>query len=330
MVAAVFLVAALGKLFDPKGARHALDEFGVPASVAGLGSRVLPVAELVVAVALLIRPSARWGAAAALVLLIVFAAAVARAMSQGRAPDCHCFGQFHSEPAGRATLIRNVLLAAPTLLIVVAGNGPTLDGAFGSLGGIQAALVATSVLSGALAIAVAQLWSDKRRLERDLAGLIAAKPAAPGLPRGTRAPGFALTPVRGNAGSLSELMEPSRPAVLVFLSTGCGPCVQMLATLARWQESLATSVTVSAIFSGVGADIERLSEESGLSAVLAQDANETFTLYALRATPSAVLVDAGGLIAGAPAEGVPAIEALIRSAVAAPGPAPARIVLHSG
>ena len=327
LLAAVFLVAAFGKFFDLAGARRALEEFGAPSGAARLGGVALPVAEAAVAVALLIRPSARWGAAGALLLLLVFIGGVARAMSQGRAPDCHCFGQIHSEPAGPSTLIRNVLLAVPAAVVIVGGDGPSLDGGLGSLDGTQAGLVATAVLAAALALAVAQLRSDKRRLKRELAAVIAAR-MPPGLPRGAPAPEFALAPVRGQASSLSELMEPARPAVLVFVSTSCGPCLQMLPTLARWQQSLADSLTLSAIFAGEAAEIERLSEEHELSGALAQDRDETFIAYALRATPSAVLIDQDGTIAAAPAEGVPAIEALIRSALAKS--ALGGIVVHSG
>ena len=120
----------------------------------------------------------------------------------------------------------------------------------------------------------------------------------------------------------------ARPSVFVFVSTRCGPCLEMLPALARWQESLTDSVTLAAIFSGEAEEIERLCQENELSRVLAQEADETFTAYALRATPSAVLIDANGVIAGAPAEGVPAIEALIRSAVAQSEPR--GIVVHAG
>jgi hypothetical protein len=51
--------------------------------------------------------------------------------------------------------------------------------------------------------------------------------------------------------------------------------------------------------------------------VLAEVDSETLESYQLRATPSAVLVDPSRTIAATVAEGVPAIEALIRSTVAA-------------
>lgn len=319
LLAAVFLIAAIGKLLDVAGSRRALQEFGVPDRATRFGGVALPVAELAVGVALLIRPAARWGGAVALLLLLAFVGGVTRAMSRGQAPDCHCFGQIHSEPAGPATLIRNAVLATAATLVVVAGPGPSLNGGLSSLRGAQVALVAVSVLAAMLAVAVAQLWGDRRRLRRELDAAISAK-APPGLPRGTPAPEFALVPVRGAAGSLTELAEPSRPTVLVFVSTSCAPCLQMLPSLARWQDSLAESVTLAAIFAGERRDIERLSEEHELRLALAQEGTEAVELYALRATPSAVLVGTDGVIAGAPAEGVPAVEALIRTTVARPRP----------
>ena len=109
LLAVVFIVAAIGKLLDVEGSRRALVEFGVPVRATRLGAVLLPFAELAVAILLLFVPTARWGALGALLLLLAFSAGVARAMSRGEAPDCHCFGQIHSEPAGRSTLIRNAL-----------------------------------------------------------------------------------------------------------------------------------------------------------------------------------------------------------------------------
>lgn len=315
VLAAVFLVAAAGKLLDLGGSRRALTEFGVPPTLARIGGVGLPLAELSVGAALLARPSARWAAAGALVLLLLFVAGVARAMSQGRTPDCHCFGQIHSEPAGPATLARNLILALVAAFVMVKGSGPSLDGSLGSLHGAQIALVATSAVAALLAVAVAQLWGDRRRLVRERDEAIAARAPA-GLPRGTAAPELALMPLQGESGLLADLVADERPAVLVFVSTSCAPCLQLLPLVARWQTSLSGSVTLAPIFAGDRSDAERLSAEHGLSVALWQRKEDAFDLYALRATPSAVLVDRGGMIASAPAEGVPAIEALIRSAVA--------------
>jgi thiol-disulfide isomerase/thioredoxin/uncharacterized membrane protein YphA (DoxX/SURF4 family) len=327
VLAVVFVVAAAGKFLDLDGSRKALTEFGVPSPMARYAAPALPLAELLVAVALLIRPSAVAGAVGALLLLLVFIGGVAYAMSQDRAPDCHCFGQLHSEPAGASTLIRNALLLAPAALIIAAGPGPSLAGALGGLRGAQIALVATAVVATVLAVATTQLLSDRRRLKGELARALAAKAPA-GQPRGSQAPEFELTSVRGHVSSLRELLEPSRPVVLVFVSTTCEPCLAMLPTLADWQTSLSGTLGLAAIFAGEESDIERLTEEHGLSVSIAQNGIDLFSLYSLRATPSAVLIDPEGVIAGAPAEGVPAIEALVRSAVVRRQPAP--LVIHRG
>jgi thiol-disulfide isomerase/thioredoxin len=160
--------------------------------------------------------------------------------------------------------------------------------------------------------------------------LEAAQAAArkPGLPRGSEAPEFTLAPVRGEAASLADLLAEGRPAVLVFVSTTCGPCIQMLSDLARWQESLSASITLATVFSGERDEVERLAEEHRLAIALAQDANETFELYALRATPSAVEIASDGTIGSAPAEGSPAIEALIRTMLSR-GPSQ-RLLVHQG
>src|SRR5438093_6407544 len=103
VLAGVFGVAALAKLADREGSRVAMGEFGVPERFAGPLAVLLPAAELTVAVTLLLTPTARGGAVAALALLALFIAAIGANLARGRKPDCHCFGQLHSAPAGPAT-----------------------------------------------------------------------------------------------------------------------------------------------------------------------------------------------------------------------------------
>ena len=66
---------------------------------------------MAVAVALLVRAAAWYGALGALLLLLLFIVGIAVNMARGRAPDCHCFGQLHAEPVGWRTLARNGVLA---------------------------------------------------------------------------------------------------------------------------------------------------------------------------------------------------------------------------
>ena len=194
--------------------------------------------------------------------------------------------------------------------------------------GTQIALVATGVLAVLLALAVAQLWGERRRLARALAVASSAN-ELPGLPRGTPAPGFALDPIRGTARSLDDILLEERPAVLVFVSTDCAPCLQMLPALSRWQNTLSRSLTIVAVFTGERPEIDRLSREHELSLVLAAESNQMFRERpATGLTPSAVLVDPEGILDESPAEGLAAIENLIRVALARS--APARELVQGG
>ncbi|HZQ83637.1 MAG TPA: MauE/DoxX family redox-associated membrane protein [Acidimicrobiales bacterium] len=121
LLAVVFAVAAVGKLMDREGTRRALVEFGVPASLAEPGALVLPFAELAVSAFCLVGPVAVWGAMGALVLLAFFSTGIAVSLAHGRRPDCHCFGQLHSAPAGPGTLARNAVFIVLAGVILLRG-----------------------------------------------------------------------------------------------------------------------------------------------------------------------------------------------------------------
>ena len=116
--------------------------------------------------------------------------------------------------------------------------------------------------------------------------------------------------------SLDDLLADGKPGVLVFVSTTCGPCLQMLPTLSRWQNTLAPRIAIAAVFAGQSAEISRLSSENELTLVVAEERADTFERYKLRATPSAVLIGPDGTVGESPAEGLPAIEILIRAGLA--------------
>src|SRR5437764_601483 len=122
LLAVVFVVAGLAKLADLDGSRQALRDFGVPARLASPLGTLLPLAELVVAGALVPTASAWWGALGALALLLLFIGGIGYNLAHGRTPDCHCFGQLHSAPVGWPTLLRNLVLAAVAGFVVWQGR----------------------------------------------------------------------------------------------------------------------------------------------------------------------------------------------------------------
>ena len=95
----IFAVAGITKLADRSGSRQAIIDFGLPSSFAAPLGVLLPLAELAVAIALIPASTALWGAIGALTLLL-FIIGIGINLARGRKPDCHCFGQLHSAPAG--------------------------------------------------------------------------------------------------------------------------------------------------------------------------------------------------------------------------------------
>src|SRR5260370_37016020 len=112
LLAAVFAVAGIAKLFDLRGSRKSLEAFGVPGWLAKPLGILLPLAELACAAALIPDAWAWWGANGVLAMLALFIAGISVNLARGRAPDCHCFGQLSSSPVSWKTLVRNLVLLA--------------------------------------------------------------------------------------------------------------------------------------------------------------------------------------------------------------------------
>jgi peroxiredoxin/uncharacterized membrane protein YphA (DoxX/SURF4 family) len=324
LLAAVFAVAGVAKLRDAEGSRSALEDFGVPARFTRLGGVLLPLAEIAVAVALLFPPSARWAAVAATVLLGAFMLAIGNAMRHGREPDCHCFGQLHSEPAGRGTLVRNAVLLAAAGVVAVSGPGPAVDTWVGDRSTAELLVLAVLLVAAAFAIRLlrrpVRRW-QQRRAEEAHRKRHEAELAPFGLPIGTAAPDFSLPVARGGELSLDALCARGRPVVLVYIQPGCGPCAHLLPTLAEWRARLEETVTIAVLSEGSAERNAALAERHGLDELLVQEHAEVYSAYQLRGgTPAAVVVDPDRTIGSVSVGGTPAIEELIRLTLRRSGP----------
>jgi len=257
ILAAVFAVAGVAKLLDRNGTRQGLEGFGLPARVAGPGSIVLPLVEIAVAILLLPVDTAWYGGVAALVLLLAFIGGIAYNMYKGRAPDCHCFGQLHSEPAGWSTLIRNGVLAAIAVFVIArspSDTGHSLIGWIGDLSTGEVILGIVAIL--ALAAAAAEGWllvhllGQNGRvllrldaLEAMLAegGFAVPQPAeaqaaqapAAGLPEGAPAPAFRLEGLHGETMTLDAMRSAGKSVMLIFSDPTCGPCNALLPDIGK-------------------------------------------------------------------------------------------------
>ena len=336
VLAAVFLVAGMAKLADLAGSRQALRDFGVPASLSSPFGVLLPLAELAVAGALL--PSAWWGAAGAFVLLLLFVAGISYNLAHGRTPDCHCFGQLHSAPAGWPTLIRNLVLSALAGVVVWFGRGNAGPSALSWIGALTVAqraellgfLILLALLTGMgwllfhilrqqgrLLLRIEAV--ESRLVEAGFAPMAAAasqrnghgasvvlRPPT-GLKIGDPAPEFSLSDLSGNLVHLSDFQ--GRQTLVLFWRPSCSFCQRMLADLKAWETQPPEGAPRLLV---VSTDSVQDNQAMGLRSpvVLDQAGTSISSKFGASGTPMAILVDAEGRIASELAAGAPAVLAL--------------------
>lgn len=324
----VMLAAAFGKFFDLSGSRQAMLGFGIPANLAPIAGVALPVVELLLGIGLLPVATAWWAALGTFLLMLAFIGGIAWNLSQGRTPDCHCFGQLHSAPAGPRTIARNAVLALVALLVVVAGWGDPgvgIGGWFADRTGFELVMLVLGVIAlgaiGALGWTVTQLMAQNGRILDRLetlearAGIAAESPvAAPptsGLAVGALAPEFTLPDLSGEPISLTALRATGRSLILLFTNPGCEPCQRVLAQVPAWQERAGRQADLVVISRGSAAANEEKAHQHRLSRVLLQDGREVNKAFGVESTPSAVLVRPDGRIGSPVAGGAIAVTALV-------------------
>lgn len=359
VLAGVFLSAGLAKLADLPGSRAAVADFGVPARFADAAGTALPLLELAIAVALIPVSLARFGALAAIVLLVAFIAAIANAVVHGRAPECHCFGQVHSEPAGPRTLVRNAALLAVAGFIALAGwNGGGVSATHWVtripapwLVTIAAGIVIVAIGGFLVWFVLAVLEQNGRiigrldALEGRLASIgeglglefeldqldtsggsgIGAGLSDRGLPVGSVAPAFELDTPSGERVSLADLLL-DRRLVLVFSDAGCGPCEALMPRIGEWQSAHASSLRFAVLATG---ELERNREKAsayGIELTLIDVERRVAEAYEAHGTPMAVVIGDDGRILSPLVGGVEGIVELVAQASA-----PVRLdVVHAG
>jgi hypothetical protein len=212
LVAAMFVVAGAAKLADRRGVRRMLVQFGSPPLLAPPLAWVLAGTELGVALALLLEPSARLGGLGAVVLLVVFGAAVAVNLRRGRRPECRCFGGLRAHETGWSTVARNALLASVAGVVVTGSAYPLL-----------------------LAAIAAAAW-------------LALESRAPAGPRpGVAAPAVALVDHAGRRLIVDSLLVDRGGLLLVFSDAACGACRELMPQLPAWQRRLGPELAIAVV-----------------------------------------------------------------------------------
>jgi methylamine dehydrogenase accessory protein MauD len=345
LLALVFLVAGVAKLADRPGSHQAIVDFGLPGRLAVPLGVLLPLAELAVAASLILTATAWWGALGALTLLLVFVVGIGANLARGRKPDCHCFGQLRSSPAGWKTLVRNGALAAVAGFILWEGKesaGPSALSWLGTLPTVQLlALIGGLLILGLLVVVgwfLVHLLRQNGRLlvriealeERFVSGEDASPEAEEvpeaqpeiGLPVGSEAPSFSLQGLYGETLTLEALRARGKPVMLLFTDPNCGPCNALLPEIGRWQQEHVERLTVSLISRGTPEENRTKSAEHGLISVLLQRDWEISEAYQVEGTPSAVIVEPDGKVGSLVAGGAEAIRSLVTRTVGEPAQLP--------
>lgn len=327
ILTAVFAVAAVGKFLDLKGSETAVRNFGVPENLAKPISIALPISELLFAVFLLFTVTSWLGAIGTFLLLVVFIGGMIWQLSQGNAPDCHCFGAIHSEPVSPKSLIRNAVFALLALFLIAQGSSHQGLG-FSELTNEMALQLFLGLATvGLLAAAVyflktisEQQTQIMRRIEiLELTATDGSKPVEreeaqspqPGLLIGSQAPDFTLPDLNGKEISLQKLLAPEKPLLFFFVSPTCNPCGALLPEIEAWQTELKDRINFVFISSGNAKEnVEKLGGKT-FKQILLQNEREVSAVYSAIWTPTALLINPDGTVAGHSAVGDATIRELI-------------------
>lgn len=316
----VFAVAGVAKLLDLKGSEKAAKAFGAPDAAAKQIGVLLPIAELIFAGCLLFTTYSWIGSVGALLLLVIFIGGMLWQLKQGNAPDCHCFGQIHSEPVSWKSIARNILIALLPILLISAGrNNQGL--ALGDTTSVMIQNLLLAVLSVAAIISVSYIYrlikenSDlKYRLElvelMDTGGQPVERAASgdptDSLPIGAPFPDFSLSDTNGRIVTFEHLLVDFKPKVFMFVGPDCGPCKLLLEDFAAWKKEFEPDIRI--IFISKGSEEDNRERFGSLAdGMLLQNGMEFANKLYIKWTPAAIFVSADGNIAGHPAVGDVAI-----------------------
>ena len=338
LLSAVFFVAGITKLADRSGSHRAMIGFGISRRFAGPVALGLPLAEILIAVALIPLDSAWMAAVAASVLLSIFVVAIGVNLARGRTPDCHCFGQLHSEPVGLSTLIRNVALIIVAAFIVAGGKANAGANALSWLNDLKTGEVISLTLSLVAVVLLGVSFVYLRRILNQNSAVLdridamkkvidedyaeapveraEAAPPDEGLFIGALAPQFRLASTEGEQVSLEDLLGYGKPVLLLFVSPSCFPCESLFPLVKEWERNNRGELTVALLSKGGLEENQKMSEKTGAAHLLLQGESNISDAYRVKWTPAGIMIGTNGRITGRPSYGVEAITDLVSDSVA--------------
>jgi hypothetical protein len=123
--AAIFLFAAVPKLLDPVAFARDIDNYRmVPDALIGPLALTLPVAEMLIGLALVTGVFARGAAVVAGAMLAGFTGGMIQAILRGINLDCGCFGQLAEAQVTWWSVARNVMFLAFSVVVALGPDQP--------------------------------------------------------------------------------------------------------------------------------------------------------------------------------------------------------------
>lgn len=338
VLALVFGTAGVAKAADKAGSRRAIIDFGVPQRFAPLIAWCLPLAEILVALALIPLVTAWWGAIGALVLLSIFTIGIGVNLARGQAPDCRCFGQIHSEPVSWLTIGRNLLLVAVAGFVIFQGKDNPGLSALNWLNDLKTAelvnLIIGLLITGLLAwicVFLSRMLKQQAELVSRMESLKAvlgddgeilpvehkeATLPEDGLPVGAKAPKFSLATVDGSEMSLDDLLEAGKYVLLLFAGPNCWACKVIMPMVRAWERDYSDRLTICVLSNGNLYESQDKMLKYEISRLLIDEGSKVADEYQSKWTPAAVLIHPDGRIASQNTYGDDPIREMIRDLIA--------------
>ena len=305
-LATVLLISGIAKLRDTRATRDAFDALRVPSVVPkDAAANALPWIEIVLAVLLLLSPSA-WLVPVTLalaLLMLAYAGLVGRALNFDEPVTCSCFGSLGRHDVDRTTLARNVLLVGLAGAAVwFAAEGGSAPAAFADLDSDGWWSLGATAASAAVAVLVVGVPSGADRVADEELLDYDRRP----IPYGV------LALADGRTATLAELAA-TQARLLVVLNPACGPCIRIAERLDGWAAELTPAVGVVAIYPTAESASGAVEHDPELATWEPErNVRRVFSV----GTPAAILLGADGFLAGGPVAGEGAVAGFVTDVLA--------------
>ncbi len=322
----IFALAAVGKILDREGSENSIESFGVPKAFISPFATILPIAEIAIAFSLLFVEISWYGSIAGALLLGVFIAGMLYQISQGKAPNCHCFGELSDSKVGVSSVVRNIVFALATIYLIVSGrNFQGLPIGNNAAEILQSSLLLSLVVGLIVLISyAARLQANQKILLRNaeldlvIAGQTkqverqSAGNPVDALPIGAPFPDFIIENVAGDKITSGSVLAAKKFVLYLFFGTSCRACRAMVNETAEFVQKHSGDLQVIIVSHGKGEDNIEKFGEANASAILLQDSRELALSVNAKWTPTAILVRPDGIIASQATVGDQAIRDLMR------------------